>query len=113
MPGKFLGEFELYLMLAAAGLGDADASGSAIRRTVERRTGRDVAIGAMYTTLSRLADKGLIQFRIVAPSDPGGGRPAKHYSLTATGREAMRHSSNAFRKMTEDLGLIDSQADLT
>ena len=39
MPGKFLAEFELYVMMAVARLGDA-AYGAAVRREIEDRTGR-------------------------------------------------------------------------
>ena len=47
MPkGDFLGEFEIYVMLALAHIG-LDAYGVSIRQEIERRTGRDVAIGAV------------------------------------------------------------------
>ena len=42
--GDFLGEFEVYVMLALAHQG-ADAYGVTIRREIEARTGRTVAIG--------------------------------------------------------------------
>ena len=65
MPkGEFLGEFEIYVMLAVSRLGD-DAYGVTIRGAIEARTGRDVAIGAVYATLGRLADKGLVRFRAI------------------------------------------------
>ena len=47
--GDFLGEFEVYVMLALAHQG-ADAYGVTIRREIEARTGRTVAIGAVYAT---------------------------------------------------------------
>ena len=50
MPGRFLAEFELYVMLAIAQLGD-DAYGAAIRQEIESRTQRPVSIGALYATL--------------------------------------------------------------
>jgi PadR family transcriptional regulator len=113
MPGKFLGEFELYLMLATAGLGAERASGSAIRNEVEQRTGREVAIGAMYTTLARLSDKGLVESRVLAPAGLGGGRAAKHYTLTDPGKEATRHSSAAIRRMMAGLDLIENSGDVS
>ena len=53
MPGKFLAEFELYVMMAIARLGDG-AYGATVRREIEERTGRPVSIGALYATLARL-----------------------------------------------------------
>jgi PadR family transcriptional regulator PadR len=112
MPGKFLGEFELYLMLAAAGLGGDNASGSAIRKEVEKRTGREVAIGAMYTTLSRLSDKGLVKSQLIVPSGESGGRAAKHYSLTETGKEATHHSAIALKHMMAGLDVVEGSLDI-
>ena len=37
-----------------------DAYGMAVRREIERVTGREVAIGAVYATLDRLEAKGLV-----------------------------------------------------
>ena len=56
--GDFVGEFELYVMLALAHLED-DVYGVTIRREIEARTGRTVAIGAVYATLARLEEKGI------------------------------------------------------
>ena len=50
MAGKFLAEFELYVMLAIARLGD-EAYGARVRQAIEERTGRPVPIGALYATL--------------------------------------------------------------
>ena len=48
MPkGDFLGEFEIYVMLALAHLAP-EAYGVAIRQEITRRTGREVAIGASF-----------------------------------------------------------------
>ena len=81
--GDFVGEFELYVMLALAHLGD-EAYGVTIRREIERRTGRTIAIGAVYATLSRLEEKGLITRE---RSDVDGR--AVVVTLTDAGREAL------------------------
>lgn len=49
-----------------------DAFGMEVRREIERVTGRDLAIGAVYATLDRLEAKGLIASQRVA--DDGGSR---------------------------------------
>ena len=84
MPGRFLAEFELYVMLALARLG-TEAYGASIRRDIQSRTGRPVSVGALYATLARLGDKGLVRFTISSPEPTRGGRARKHCALTPAG----------------------------
>ena len=102
MPGKFLAEFELYVMLAIAHLGD-DAYGAAIRRAIEERTGRPVSIGGLYATLARLQDKDLLSFHVSAPQPVRGGRAKKHYKLTRKGQAALSHSTEMLRRMMQGM----------
>ena len=88
MPkGDSLGVLELVVLAALEHLGD-DAYGMTVRREIEARTGRAVSIGAVYATLDRLADKGLVGFSVSAPQAVRGGRARKHAALTAAGRRA-------------------------
>jgi DNA-binding PadR family transcriptional regulator len=103
--GKFLAEFELYLMLALSRLGD-NAYGVSVRQEIEQRTGRPVSIGAVYETLSRLGDKGLVTFRISDPVPVPGGRSRKYFRLTAKGERALRHSASMMFRMMDGLDLI-------
>jgi PadR family transcriptional regulator PadR len=57
------------------------AFGLAVRREIERVTGRDLAIGAVYSTLDRLEAKGLVRSARVA--DEGGSR--RLFELSAEG----------------------------
>ena len=99
MPkGQYLGEFELYVLSALARLG-ADAYGMTVRREIEERAGRSVAIGAVYATLDRLAEKGLVSFSISEPLPVPGGRARKHAALTAEGRRALAHSTRMLARM--------------
>ena len=100
--GDFLGEFELYVMLALAHQGE-DAYGVTIRREIEARTGRTVAIGAIYATLARLEEKGLVRFRVSDPQPVQGGRARKYFSLTAAGARALRHSTAMLARMMAGL----------
>ena len=104
MGGKFLAEFELYIMLAVARLGPA-AYGANIRRSIEDRTGRPVSVGALYATLGRLGDKGFLRFTISSPEPVPGGRARKHCILTDEGREALEHSAANLHRMMDGLGL--------
>lgn len=103
MPkGRFLAEFELYVMLAVAHL-DASAYGVAMRRAIEERTGRPVSIGALYATASRLEEKGYLTHEVTDPRPVPGGRSRKVYSLTPSGRKALGHSATMLTRMLEGL----------
>ena len=54
-----LGAFEEQVMLAVVRRA-AEAYGMSVRREIERVTGRDVTMGAVYATLDRLEAKGLV-----------------------------------------------------
>ena len=109
MPkGDFLGEFELYVMLALDRLGD-EAYGIRIRQEIAERTGREIVIGAVYATLSRLEAKGLVRHRLSDPHPVPGGRARKCFQLTPPGTRALAHSTsmmsrmmNGWRPRTED-----------
>ena len=47
-----------------------EAYGMHVRREIERVTGRDLAIGAVYATLDRLEEKGLVVSRRVFTEGP-------------------------------------------
>jgi DNA-binding PadR family transcriptional regulator len=96
--GDFVGEFELYVLLALVHLRD-EAYGVSIRREIESRTGREIAIGAIYATLARLEDKRLVRFRVSDPQPIQGGRSRKYFTLTASGVRALRHSTTMLERM--------------
>jgi len=92
-----LGTLELATLLAVARLRDK-AYGLAIRRDLAARTGRDYSVGAIYTTLQRLEDKGLLTSHHSEPLPVRGGRSRRHFALTGAGaralREAERHATS-------------------
>jgi DNA-binding PadR family transcriptional regulator len=96
--GDFLGEFELYVMLALSRLGE-DAYGIAIRREIADRTGRDAVIGAVYATLARLEAKGLVRHALSAPQPVQGGRARKCFRLTGPGERALAQSTSMLTRM--------------
>ena len=97
MTDRRLGALELAALLAVARLG-RDAYGLAVRRDLADRTGRDYSVGAIYTTLQRLEDKGLVNSRASEPMPVRGGRSRRHFTLSGAGsralREAERHSAS-------------------
>lgn len=101
-PPDALGDFEQLVLLAVVRLGD-DAYGATIRREIEARTGRDLAISAVYVTLGRLEGKGLVRLRVGDPSPTRGGRRRKHVSLLPAGRRAIAHAYRQFTAMVDGL----------
>ena len=91
MSASTLGTLELATLLAVSRLGD-DAYGLAVRRDLTERTGRDYSVGAVYTTLQRLEDKGLLTSRASDPMPVRGGRSRRHFSLTGAGEHALRET---------------------
>lgn len=100
--GKGLGEFEQMVLLALLRLGD-EGYGVPVRDDIAARTGRDVSMGAVYTTLDRLERKGMLASRIGSPTPERGGRRKKFYRVRAAGQRALGESLAAMRRMTEGL----------
>ena len=96
--GDWLGEFELFVMLAVGQLGD-EAYGIRVRRCIEAETGRPVTIGAVYTTLGRLEDKGLVRFQLTEPQPIAGGRARKVFHLPADGTRTLRQATAMLRRL--------------
>lgn len=105
MPDSFLPEFELYVLLGIARLGD-EAYGAALRDEIDRRTGRPVSVGALYATLARLVEKGLIEQEERGPESGQRGRPRKYCRLTQSGERAVRHSSRMLLRMMDGLPIV-------
>jgi DNA-binding PadR family transcriptional regulator len=101
-PNAVLGEFEQLVLLALLRLGP-DAYGATIRREIEHRTGRTLAMSAVYVTLERLEGKGLIASRVGEPTAERGGRRRKHVALLPAGRRALARAYRTFRVMVDGL----------
>ena len=97
-----LGDFEQLVLLGVLRLGD-DAYGAAIRQDIHARSGRDVSITAVDTTLDRLENKGLLRSRIGTPTPQRGGRRRKFYALRPAGAAALREAYRAFTAMAGGL----------
>jgi PadR family transcriptional regulator PadR len=80
-----LGTFEEQVMLALLRTAP-DAYAMAIRREIEKVTGRSVAIGSVYVTLDRLEAKGLIASTRAHRDDSSSRRI---FAVTTTGAHAL------------------------
>lgn len=94
-----LGEFELLVLLAALRLGNDKAYAVSIVDDIRDRTGREIHRAAVYVTLQRLEDKGLISTRLGAPLPERGGKARRLVHVTPGGRAAARDVRNAFQRM--------------
>jgi PadR family transcriptional regulator len=97
-----LGEFEQLLLLAILRCGE-EAYGAALARELADRTGREASLGAIYTTLLRLEEKGLVDSRVGEPVAERGGRRRKHYRVRQAGVRCLEQSLTALRHMTAGL----------
>jgi DNA-binding PadR family transcriptional regulator len=97
-----LGDFEQLVLLGVMRLED-DAYGAAIRQEIHARSGRDVSINAVYTTLDRLERKGLLRSWVGEPTPHRGGRRRKCYALRPAGVAALRDAYRAFTAMAGGL----------
>jgi PadR family transcriptional regulator, regulatory protein PadR len=97
-----LGEFEHIVLLAVLRLGD-DAYGVPIRREITQRTGRELTVGSLYSTLDRLESKGLLRSRTGNPTPERGGRAKRYFGVTAAGIRMLRESRQMINAMWEGL----------
>src|SRR5580765_7876770 len=104
-PPVNLGEFEQLILLAILRLHD-DAYGVTIRAELADRAGRQVAPGALYTTLERLETKGLISSRMSDPTPQRGGRAKRHVTVTPAGRKALTRALQAYERLLDGLDLL-------
>jgi PadR family transcriptional regulator, regulatory protein PadR len=104
-----LGEFEQLVLFAVLRLED-DASGVAIHDEIEARTGRDVSPGAIYTTLGRLEERGLVRSTVTTAAAARVGRPRKHYTLRPAGARALRDAYDSIQSLAA--GLLPKLSDL-
>ena len=100
--GKALGEFEQLILMALLHLGD-NAYGVTIRGEIKERTGRTVAIGAVYTALARLLRNEYVSYRVGEPTSKRGGRRKKYYSIEPPGVEALKRSYGVLFRMASGL----------
>lgn len=88
MSESRLGEFEEVILLLVGILGE-DAYALKIAQEFEAQTRRSASIGAVHSTLSRLAKKGFLRSNMGEPSAVRGGRRKRIYEITAQGQRAL------------------------
>jgi len=88
-----LGQFEQLVLTAILAVGE-DAYGVTIHSKVgELARPKAVSLGAVYVTLDRLEDKGLVASWLSDPTEQRGGRAKRCYRVEAAGERALRESA--------------------
>jgi PadR family transcriptional regulator PadR len=100
-----LGEFEQVVLLAILRLGDT-AYGVTIRSEIAACTGREPAPGALYTTLDRMEEKGVVRSWLGDPTPQRGGRAKRYFELTKAGRAALVKTQRAYQSLLDGLDLL-------
>lgn len=98
MAGDYPGEFEVMVLLAVVRLGD-DAYGWTVAQELEGVAGRSVSSGALYTTINRLEQKGMLRTRPGEATEERGGRPRRYLAVTPEGAEALRRAHEAMKRL--------------
>jgi PadR family transcriptional regulator, regulatory protein PadR len=100
-----LGEFEQVVLLAILRLGD-NAYGVTIRAEITTRTGRKAAPGALYTTLDRMEEKGVVRSWLGDATPQRGGRAKRYFAATTPGRAALINAQRAYQSLLHGLDLV-------
>jgi PadR family transcriptional regulator, regulatory protein PadR len=104
-----LGEFEYLMITAAAGLGE-QAYGAAIREEIEATTGRKCSIGALYTTIERLENKGLLKTWMGDATRERGGRAKRMVRVTPKGVQAAKDFYDAVMRVSHGASWVANRA---
>src|SRR5580698_7215433 len=94
-----VGQLEQLLLTAILSLGD-DAYGVSIHaKAQELARPKEISLGAVYVTLDRLEDKGMVSSRLSDPTPERGGRAKRCYQLEALGERALQESAATAKRI--------------
>lgn len=96
-----LGQLEQLILTAVLTLRE-EAYGVTIQSKVQALAHpRAVSLGAVYVTLDRLEDKGLLTSWLSDPTPERGGRAKRCYRLEAAGERALQESAVTAQRMCD------------
>jgi PadR family transcriptional regulator PadR len=103
-----LGEFEYVLITTAAGLGES-AYGVAIREEIEATIERKCSMGALYTTMDRLEEKGLLKTWLGEATPQRGGRGTRMVRVTPLGVRAAKEFYDAVLRVSRGASWVENR----
>jgi PadR family transcriptional regulator, regulatory protein PadR len=105
-PPDSLGQFEQLVLTAVLTLRE-DAYGVTIHAKVqELAQPKSVSLGAVYVTLDRLEDKGLVASWLSDPTPERGGRAKRCYRLEALGARALQESAVTAKRIWDEIAEV-------
>lgn len=105
---EVLGNFEQAVLLALARPkteNGKEAYGRALMKEVQLRLGREVSAGAVYATLNRLEEKGLISSEVRAGDESRRGLPRRIYRIQSEGIRALNEAKATVDRLWADVRL--------
>ena len=98
----YLSQSELMVMLAIMRLG-RNAYGIPIAQEIVDRTGRELAIGVVYSTLGRLEEDALVRSEVGESTAARGGRAKTYFQLTAKGLRHVREARQSLQQLWDGI----------
>lgn len=100
MP-ESVGQFEQIILTAILSFRDEAYGVTIHEKAAELAKPRKISPGAVYITLDRLEDKGLISSWLSDPTPERGGRSKRYYRLEALGERALEESTATAKRVWE------------
>jgi PadR family transcriptional regulator len=101
-----LGQFEQVVLTAILALRE-DAYGVTVHSKVqELARPKTASLGAVYVTLDRLEDKGLVSSCLTDPTPERGGRAKRCYHLEALGERALQESAVTAKRIWDAIAEV-------
>jgi PadR family transcriptional regulator, regulatory protein PadR len=96
-----IGQFEQIILTAILSLRDEAYAVTIHEKAEEFAKPKRISPGAVYVTLDRLEDKGLITSWLSDPTPERGGRSKRYYRLEALGERALEESAATAKRVAE------------
>lgn len=102
-----LGDFELLVMLAVLRLGE-DAYAVPIVDEIAERTGRSPSRSAVYLTIKRLEEAGLVVSEMGDPRPERGGKARRYVRVRPEGVRLVRETQDGLLRMWDGLEIAEA-----
>ena len=97
-----IGEFE-ELCLLIVGVLNEDAYGVSVQDEIKNRTGREVTISSIHSTLVRLEKKGLLKSFMGGGNEKRGGRAKRIFEMTSQGKQTINEARELRNQLWMDI----------
>jgi PadR family transcriptional regulator len=95
---KHLGELEQLILLAVVRL-EPESYGMRIKQELEDRAKRKTSVGALYTALDRLEQKGFVTSEVGEATPERGGRAKRYFAVSPSGKDALKRALREISSM--------------